>query len=89
MLFNIASLYSQLALTENRSSEDGLKKAALYMQQAAGTLGHLLEQLKDWGVTEKGRSQLESLQSSCLAQAQNLFLDKAIQGMYNYFTLRR
>ncbi len=85
ILFNIASMYSQLALTENRASEDGLKKAALFYQQAAGTLGHLLQELQDWGVTEKGRSQLESLQSLCLGQAQNLFVDKAIQGVSFFY----
>lgn len=31
-LFNLAALYSQLAASEDRSSQDGLKRAALYYQ---------------------------------------------------------
>ncbi|TFK28100.1 pH-response regulator [Coprinopsis marcescibilis] len=41
VVFNLATLYSQLANSEDRSTPDGIKRAALYFQQAAGTLSHL------------------------------------------------
>ncbi|KAG8213026.1 putative pH-response regulator protein [Butyriboletus roseoflavus] len=40
-LFNLAALYSQLAVSEDRSSQDGLKRATLYYQNAAGTFACL------------------------------------------------
>ena len=81
ILFNIASLYSQLAKSENRSTEDGFKKAAQYLQQSAGTLDHLIFKLKDWGVSEKGAAQLEALRQMMMAQAQDMFVQKAIKGI--------
>ncbi|KAF9779034.1 BRO1-domain-containing protein [Thelephora terrestris] len=41
VLFNLASLYSQIAYAEDRSSPDGLKTASKYYQQAAGVLKYL------------------------------------------------
>ncbi|CAL1716692.1 unnamed protein product [Somion occarium] len=41
VLFNLAALQSQLALDEDRSSPQGLKKAIAYYQNAAGTLNYL------------------------------------------------
>jgi len=32
VLFNLAALYSQLAIAEDRSSQDGLKRASTYYQ---------------------------------------------------------
>lgn len=43
VLFNIAALYSQLAASEDRSSQDGLKRASAYYQNAAGVLAFLSE----------------------------------------------
>ena len=82
ILFNIASMYSQLASAENIGNEEGLKKAVQYLQQSAGTLEFLESQLVDWGVSEKGAAQLNSLIHLMLAQAQESFVHKAIKGMY-------
>ncbi|KAG2017656.1 pH-response regulator, variant 2 [Coprinopsis cinerea AmutBmut pab1-1] len=41
VVFNLAALFSQLANAEDRSSPDGIKRAASYYQQAAGTLSYL------------------------------------------------
>ncbi|KAG5651345.1 hypothetical protein H0H81_009008 [Sphagnurus paluster] len=41
VLFNIASLYSQLAASEDRSTIDGIKRATANYQYAAGTLSFL------------------------------------------------
>ncbi|TFK40326.1 BRO1-like domain-containing protein [Crucibulum laeve] len=41
VLFNLASLYSQLAAGEDRSTLDGIKRAATNYQQAAGTFSFL------------------------------------------------
>ncbi|KIM39855.1 hypothetical protein M413DRAFT_19615 [Hebeloma cylindrosporum] len=41
VLFNMAALYSQLSAAEDRSTIDGIKRAAANYQQAAGTLAFL------------------------------------------------
>ena len=82
ILFNIASMYSQLATAENVGNEEGLKKAVQYLQQSAGTLEFLASQLQEyWGVSEKGAAQLKSLIHLMLAQAQESFVHKAIKGI--------
>ncbi|KAG9315304.1 putative pH-response regulator protein [Chiua virens] len=40
-LFNLAVLYSQLAASEDRSSQEGIKQAIHYFQNAAGTFAFL------------------------------------------------
>ncbi|KAF8656828.1 hypothetical protein AX16_002376 [Volvariella volvacea WC 439] len=42
VLFNLASLYSQLASLEDRSNKDGIRRALNYYQSAAGTFVHLI-----------------------------------------------
>lgn len=41
ILFNLASLYSQLGASADRSSAEGIKRAATYYQHSAGTLSYL------------------------------------------------
>lgn len=41
VVFNLASLYSQLAASEDRATPDGIKRAAANYQQTAGTLSFL------------------------------------------------
>ncbi|KAF8149996.1 BRO1-like domain-containing protein [Crassisporium funariophilum] len=41
VLFNLASLYSRIAAAEDRSTSDGIKRAASNYQQAAGTLSFM------------------------------------------------
>ncbi|KAK7454668.1 pH-response regulator protein palA/rim20 [Stygiomarasmius scandens] len=41
LCFNLAALYSQLAISEDRSHLDGIKRAVGHFQNAAGTLSYL------------------------------------------------
>ncbi|KZT07808.1 BRO1-domain-containing protein [Laetiporus sulphureus 93-53] len=43
VLFNLGSLYSQLASSQDRSTSQGLKQAIVYYQNAAGTWKYLAE----------------------------------------------
>ncbi|KAH7884708.1 BRO1-like domain-containing protein [Phlebopus sp. FC_14] len=42
ILFNLAALYSQLAASEDRSTQDGLKRATAYYQSGAGTFAYII-----------------------------------------------
>ena len=83
ILFNLASLYSQLAFHGNRTTSDGLKQAAQYGQAAAGTLYFLrTEVIPDMRGTppeDMDNATLESLEQMCLAQAQECFWQKAVK----------
>ncbi|OAX43145.1 BRO1-domain-containing protein [Rhizopogon vinicolor AM-OR11-026] len=91
VLFNTAALYSQLAASEDRSSQDGLKRASAYYQNAAGALAFLstsaLPQLcplvdsenKPLDLTEDFVRSLEWLM---LAQAQECVWQRAVTDHY-------
>lgn len=93
MLFNLAALYSQLAFANNRTTEDGLKQAALYGVAAAGTFYFLrTEVIPDMRSTppeDMDESTLLSLESMCLAQAQECFWGKAVKGGMKDATIAR
>ncbi|POS77846.1 BRO1-like domain-containing protein [Diaporthe helianthi] len=83
ILFNLAVLYSQLALASNRSNTDGLKTAANYFSQAAGVFKHIkdavLPELRMATPPEDlDDSTLESLIQLQLAQSQECFWQKAV-----------
>jgi programmed cell death 6-interacting protein len=83
ILFNLAVLYSQLALASNRSTTDGLKTAANYFSQAAGVFKHmkdaLLPELRMPTPPEDlDESTHESLIQLQLAQSQECFWQKAV-----------
>lgn len=87
VLFNLAVLYSQLALASNRSSTEGLKTAANYFSQAAGVLKHvkdaILPELRMATPPEDmDESSLESLMQLQLAQSQECFWQKAVVDGY-------
>lgn len=81
VLYNIASLYTQMAVEQDRSSDEGLKKSCLYFQYAATFFGyinkvaeqdeHLILPLD----LQKGT--IETLQILSFAQAQEVFWLKA------------
>ncbi|KAJ8593344.1 BRO1-domain-containing protein [Rhizopogon salebrosus TDB-379] len=91
VLFNIAALYSQLAATEDRSGQDGLKRASAYYQNAAGTLAFLSasalpklppfadSESKPWDLMEDFVKSLEWLM---LAQAQECVWQRAVTDRY-------
>ncbi|KIM56911.1 hypothetical protein SCLCIDRAFT_1219945 [Scleroderma citrinum Foug A] len=91
VLFNLAALYSQLASAEDRSSQDGLKRASAYYQHAAGTLAYLnssaLPKLKFPPDIEETPTDLTEpfvsiLISLMLAQAQECAWQRAIADHY-------
>ena len=83
ILFNLASLYSQLACSVNRSTSDGLKAACNYFCQAAGVIAHLKEkiipEIRLVPPEDMDLMTLESLQHLLLAQAQECFWAKAVK----------
>lgn len=91
VLFNIAALYSQLAASEDRSSQDGLKRASACYQNAAGVLAFLSEsalpKLSPFVDSENAPSDLtedfvKSLEWLMLAQAQECVWQRAVADHY-------
>ncbi len=83
MLYNLAALYSQLALSLNRTTSEGLKSASNYFCLAAGVLSHLksnlLPDLRGIPPEDMDEMTLESLEQMLLAQAQECFWQKAVK----------
>ncbi|KAJ3987962.1 BRO1-like domain-containing protein [Lentinula detonsa] len=86
VVFNLASLYSQLAASEDRSNVDGIKRAASYFQNASGALSYLrtsvlphFSLLADEEHSPMDLSQpfVHALEYLTLAQAQECFWQKA------------
>lgn len=87
VLFNLAALYSQLAVASNRSSTEGLKTAASYFSQAAGVLTHMKTQILPElrmpnPPDDMDEATLESLIQLFLAQSQECFWQKAVMDGY-------
>lgn len=87
ILYNLASLYSQLALNTPRGNTDGLKTAANYFSLAAGVLSHMqtaiLPELRMSDPPEDmDHATLESLTQLLLAQSQECFWQKAVMDGY-------
>lgn len=87
VLYNLAALYSQLAVNATRGSTEGLKSAASNFSLAAGVLTHI----KDAVLPELRMSDppedmdnhtLESLTQLMLAQSQECFWQKAVMDGY-------
>lgn len=83
ILFNLAVLYSQLALASNRSSTEGLKVAANYFSHAAGVFKHMKEVVlpelrMPTPPEDMDQNTLESLMQLQLAQSQECFWQKAV-----------
>ena len=83
MLWNLAALYSQLAVSLNRSTSEGLKTACNYFCQAAGVLSHIrteiIPDMRTLPPDDMDTMTLESLQQLMLAQAQECFWSKAVK----------
>ncbi|KAI2631824.1 BRO1-domain-containing protein [Hypoxylon sp. NC1633] len=86
ILYNLSALYSQLAITSNRSTTDGLKTAASYFSQSAGVLTHLknevIPELRTTPPEDMDEHTLDSLIKLQLAQAQECFWQKAVMDGY-------
>lgn len=90
-LFNLAALYSQLALVEDRTHPDGIKRASAYYQNAAGTLSYLIASALpaltqtlevNTRIEELSESPLRSLEFLMLAQAQECAWQRAVIDHY-------
>lgn len=83
ILYNLASLYTQLAVSLNRSTSDGLKSACNYFCHAAGVIAHLkdtvIPDLRTTPPEDMDKMTLESIQQLLLAQAQECFWSKAVK----------
>jgi programmed cell death 6-interacting protein len=83
IMFNLAAMYSQLAMSSNRSTPDGLKVAANNFCMAAGVLAHLrntvLPELRTEPPEDMDGMTLESLEKLMLAQGQECFWQKAVK----------
>ena len=80
-LFNVAAATSYMATSEDRNSEEGMRKACAYFQEAAGILEALKELVKvgAWPelTPDLSINLLDALQLLMLAQAQKCFYEKA------------
>lgn len=83
ILYNLASLYSQLAMAANRSTSDGLKTACNYFCVSAGVISylknHIIPDLRSTPPEDMDLMTLESLEHLLLAQAQECFWQKAVK----------
>jgi programmed cell death 6-interacting protein len=82
VLYNLAALYSQLAISVNRGTGDGLKMAVNYFCLAAGVVARIktnvIPELRSTPAEDMDVATLESLQQLFLAQAQECFWQKAV-----------
>ena len=83
VLFNLASLYTQLAVSLNRSTSEGLKSACNYFCQAAGVISHIkiaiIPEMRSSPPEDMDTMTLESIQQLLLAQAQECFWSKDVK----------
>ncbi|KAK2803982.1 hypothetical protein FQN50_006788 [Emmonsiellopsis sp. PD_5] len=83
VLYNLAALYSQLAVSLNGTTSENLKTACKYLCQAAGVLVHLrteiLPDLRSSPPEDMDEMTLRSLEELLLAQAQECFWQKAVK----------
>ncbi|RDW60732.1 hypothetical protein BP6252_12115 [Coleophoma cylindrospora] len=86
VLYNLAALYSQLAMSSNRSTTEGLRSACNYFCLSAGVISHLKSEiipgLRSTPPEDMDSMTLESLQFLLLAQAQECFWQKAVMDGY-------
>lgn len=87
VLYNLAALYSQLAVNTTRSTAEGIKTAANNFSLAAGVLSHIksavLPELRMSDPPEDmDEHTLESLLQLMLAQSQECFWQKAVMDGY-------
>ncbi|KAI0102415.1 BRO1-like domain-containing protein [Nemania sp. FL0031] len=86
IVYNLAALYSQLAISSNRNDADGLKTAANYFNHAAGVLtwlkNEIIPELRTTPPDDMDEHTLESLIQLQLAQSQECFWMRAVMDRY-------
>ncbi|XP_011173498.2 programmed cell death 6-interacting protein isoform X2 [Solenopsis invicta] len=82
VLFNIAALQSSVAATQSLDSDEGLKLSAKLFQQSAGIFNHLkgnvMMAIQQEPTPDISPETLGALSALMLAQAQEIFVHKAI-----------
>ncbi|KAF6206279.1 hypothetical protein GE061_017508 [Apolygus lucorum] len=82
ILFNIGALYSSIAANQSMSSDEGLKLAAKFFQQASGIFNHLknsvIAAIQVDPTPDLTAETLTALSALLLAQAQEVIFHKAI-----------
>ncbi|KAH9058360.1 pH-response regulator [Lactarius vividus] len=99
VLFNLASLYSQLGLAEDRTNPDGVKRASTFYKNAAGTFSYLKAsaqiKLKSTLAADEelpldlSEAFLGSMESLMLAQAQECVWQWAVMGRNSNGTIAK
>lgn len=83
ILFNLAVLYCQLAVSANRSTTEGLKLASNYFCHSAGVISHLktsvIPDMRSTVPDDMDTMTLECVEQLLLAQAQECFWHKAVK----------
>jgi programmed cell death 6-interacting protein len=86
ILYNLAALYSQLAMSSNRSTTEGLRSACNYFCLAAGVISHIkkevIPEMRATPPEDMDEATLESLVQLMLAQGQECFWQKAVMDGY-------
>ncbi|KAI8912517.1 BRO1-like domain-containing protein [Gorgonomyces haynaldii] len=86
VLYNMACVYSQLGARERKWTQDGKKKAALYLQKAAGIFLHIRDvlcpqfKIKLSKTSDLSEQTLTASATLMLAQAAECFYEKANDG---------
>jgi programmed cell death 6-interacting protein len=84
VLFNIAALQSSIAAAQSIENDEGLKLAAKLLQLAAGIFNHLkgvvMLAVQQDPTPDLNPETLGALSALMLAQAQEVFVQKAIHG---------
>ncbi|XP_011303254.1 programmed cell death 6-interacting protein [Fopius arisanus] len=82
VLFNIAALQSSVAASQSMESDEGLKLSAKLFQQAAGIFnylkGNVMLSIQQEPTPDMSPDTLSALSALMLAQAQEIFVHKAI-----------
>lgn len=83
-LYNVAAATSFMATSEDRGTEEGIKKACATFQEAAGILDKVKELVKTGAFPDNtpdlSMTCLDALHFLMLAQAQKCFYEKAMRG---------
>merc|ERR1719262_1610358 len=82
VLYNLAALYSQLAMSSNRGTTDGLRSACNYFCLAAGVIAHIknsvIPELRSTPPEDMDESTMESLQQLLLAEGSHGWIQGCI-----------
>ncbi|CAB4419941.1 unnamed protein product [Rhizophagus irregularis] len=93
VLFNIGAMYSQLGVSENRTTPEGVKRACQHFQYAAGCFKHLdgviIPEMRITPPLDMSSETLNVLINTMLAQAQECFWQKAVHDKYKDGTVAK